>query len=369
VSKKLLLATGLNIVWLAACVTVKPAPPALPTTTSVVSVLPAPTSAPNLLFARNDDVWRAGLDGSLAEQLTVGGLLNWHSGEGNWLMAADYRPPQVSPDGQWVAQSQTGLDLVLIDTTTHAQLVVPGPGAPKAVWSLDSRYLAYVPEQNNHNDLYLYDLETHQSRRLFSADQDQVGLGVVNIVWSPDNRFIALACCFAQRQDQPTGRYSGKIKRIEVLTGAVETIGETSADFWGGAPRLCWTADGQVTQDVPRGVTCSYQPLSTTAFSPDWSLAAVLTPLPPATSLPKSASWTGGSLLTVKQTQTEQVVWQREIREASVNRIAWSPDGAYLLLDDELESSPIWRVRAEGASSVSTIIEDGFLLGLMPGIR
>ena len=152
------------------------------------------------------------------------------------------------------------------------------------------------------------------------------------------------------------------------VPGASELRRQAGAATFSTYP-MCWTADGQVTQDVPRGVTCSYQPLSTTAFSPDWSLAAVLTPLPPATSLPKSASWTGGSLLTVKQTQTEQVVWQREIREASVNRVAWSPEGAYVLLDDELESSPIWRVRAEGASSVSIIIEDGFLLGLMPGIR
>jgi hypothetical protein len=55
-----------------------------------------------------------------------------------------------------------------------------------------------------------------------------------------------------------------------------------------------------------------------------------------------------------------------ELAEAA-NRLAWSPDGRYLLLNHYYPGlSPIWRLPADGTSTPEPIIEEAYLMGVVP---
>ena len=49
----------------------------------------------------------------------------------------------------------------------------------------------------------------------------------------------------------------------------------------------------------------------------------------------------------------------------NTKKVFWSPDGGYLILDDDGNRSPIWRTKADGTGDVETILEDGFLLDVV----
>lgn len=85
-------------------------------------------------------------------------------------------------------------------------------------------------------------------------------------------------------------------------------------------------------------------------------------------SSPDDSFETGSSLLTVSAAATEVVLWQREI-SWTFRHITWSPDGRYLFLDDDLDRSPIWHISADGSGDLETVIEDDFLLGVIPQWR
>jgi len=270
--------------------------------------------------------------------------------------ATMYRPPQVSPDGRWISLSRTGLDLVLVNVASHTQKKLPRPGAPIVAWSPDSCFFAYVPESTtDDNDLYLYDVEAGRAERLLRLKSGEWG-DIRNVVWSPDNRFIAFACCFESQAT--TGDATGQIRRIEVATGQMDTVGEVKTSVASGS-QLCWTVDGHVTVDPDQGVRCSYRRRLPIALSPDGTLSASLSPLSP-----DDAWWTGPSALTVTKASTNEVVWQREMA-GNTKKVFWSPDGSYLILDDDGNCSPIWRTKADGTGDVETILEDGFLLDVV----
>lgn len=259
-----------------------------PVVTATPRETPARKSAHILFFARGDDLWRADLDGDDAqrldvERLTEEGTLNWQMERGNdfgdvWVNATMYRPPQISPDGQWISLSQTGLNLVLVEVATHKQKKLPRPGAPIVAWSPNSRFFAYVPESTtDHNDLYIYDVEAGRAERLLRLKSGEWG-GIRNVVWSPDNRLIAFACCFESQAT--TGDATGQIRCIEVASGQMDTVGEIKTTVASGS-QLCWTADGHVTTDPDQGVRCSHRRRLPIAVSPDGTLSASLSPLSP----------------------------------------------------------------------------------------
>lgn len=341
----------------------------LPTTTPATSAFVSPTSdSLVVLFAADDDLWRTDVSGSNLEQLTDGRILNWNIENGNdWLLAARWRPPQISPDGRWIALSSTGREVILVDVTTQKQSQIPGPGAPIVTWSPDSRYFAYSPDSSlagTSDDLYLYDIQKQQSRRLLQLEKD-VGVGIVSIVWSPDGRFLAFGCCFTA--DTSTGLFTGKIQQVEIATGNMEVVGEMWSSVGGGSPELCWTANGPLPgeaieeKDKIDGNPCSVKNrYESDATSPDGNLLASLSPTSPDDTL-----WTGSSLLTVKEISTDSLVWQREV-EPGTKRVFWSPDSQYLLLDDDRNHSPIWRIKADGSSELEIIVKDGYLLEIIP---
>jgi len=324
------------------------------------SALDAVTSDLVILFARDDDLWRTDLDGRLLERLTEGGTLKWGMAQrgDDWVQASAYRSPQVSPDGRWIALSQTGLDLILVDVATHMQTRLPGRGAPIVAWSPDSCHFAYAPEPVDGAQLYLYDVRSGQAERLIIIEEDTSGIGIRDVVWSPDGRFIAFACCFVSAHPEEQGDLVGEIQRFEVATRQTEAVGEIRASV-ASSQRLCWTADGQLiaTTSPAPAAWCSYTPpRSPAAISPDGLWFAKLAPI----SLGQS-DWNGPSRLTVGEVATGQVLWQQELT-ISAKTVAWSPESQYLLLDDELADSPIWRIRADGTADLEQIVEDGFLL-------
>ncbi|GAB4146733.1 MAG: hypothetical protein Fur0021_05000 [Candidatus Promineifilaceae bacterium] len=62
------------------------------------------------------------------------------------------------------------------------------------------------------------------------------------------------------------------------------------------------------------------------------------------------------------------VLWEKRMPAGRViNRVYWSPDGAVLFLDDTLTASPIWRIPVNGSGDWEVVIDEGYLLGILPG--
>ena len=355
-----LLIVVLFCVFMSACTPQILTPVTVPTMTPISNDFLSLGRSRFVFFARNNDLWRADLSGTNAQQLTEGEILNWEQGtDDERIEAARYRPPLVSPDGRWIVLSTTGLDLVLIDVQTRQSIPLPQPGAPVAAWSPDSQAFAYIPESNTPNrDLDIYEIPRGQVNRLLSFEAGE-GNNTRDIVWSPDSRWIAFACCFKSAQtDVYIGQLVGRIQQIEVSSRKVEAVGEITSSV-ASSSRLCWTAEGKIA--LGQGIRCSYASPPPYTLSPDGKQIAALAPVSA-----EDVSWAGPSLLTVSQTATGKLVWQRRLSAASIQTVIWSPDGQYLLLDDDREHTPIWRIKADGTNEPEKIMEDGFLLDIVP---
>jgi len=352
----------LCVVFCVACAagTNSPATMSLPEQTTS----PQSGTGPVFLFARDDDLWRMEVQVERVERLTEDGLLNWGMAEGHdWQLAAAYRPPQVSPDGRWIALSRTGRDLVLVNVDTKKWEQIPEPGAPVGVWSPDSRYLAYqghesplMPSRQN-DDLYVYDLQEQEASLLVSYDKD-VGVGIVSLVWSPDGTHIGYGCCF--ETGEAAGTFTGLIQQLEFSTGKITTTGEIKSSIGGGTPPLCWTNSGKLAPDAEpkEAIRCSYTPPPTGDMSPDGTLAASLA------SASSDGRWRGASVVMITDANSGEVVRELELG-VNATRVIWSLDGRYLLFDDRELNSPIWRINANGTEEAEEIVLDGYLLDVV----
>jgi WD40 repeat protein len=237
--------------------------------------------------------------------------------------------------------------MVLVDLTMAEPPRYSGPDGSIPDWSPDSQYLAYGAHR-----LVVYDVAADERTVVLSG----YGGGILNLVWSPDNRTIAFACCF--QEGGGDGVQIGEIQRVEVASGQVETVGETTLAIGGGVPAVCWSAEGQVVSKQENHVRCSYD-VGGNVLSPDGRWAAVLSVVPVDGELPVEPN-----LLSVWEVGSEVVVWERPV---AVSRVVWSPDGVYLLLDDNQADSPIWQVEADGTGEVEVVVENGFLVGVAVG--
>lgn len=314
------------------------------------------TGAP-LLFARDNDLWRADSNGQNEQRLTEGQLLaDWfaltESGDPWWWGGF---PPQIhiSPDGRWLVFTQNGHNLVLVDvTSTEATRISPlSETALIFTWSPDSRQFVF-----GRNTLKLYDVATNAITNLLSG----YGQGVHNPVWSPDGRFLAFACCFTEPDPGPyEGVLAGEIRQLELASGQVETVGETWNSVGGGTPDICWAADGTVGIDVVEPVTCSFNPQSMGVLPGDTRYAYFFIQSPDENEL---FHW-----LAVKDQASDAIFWEREV--PFTQRVHWSPDGQWLYLGNDyyyVEQAAIYRLLADGSGEAEMLLPNALLLDVIP---
>ena len=311
-----------------------------PPTATAVPLDPAAiqTGAP-ILFVRDDDLWRADVNGQNEQRLTEGGLLaDWFSlnaGGDFWWVGGFPPQPHISPDGRWIAFTQTGSNLLVVDVTgleetrTH-----PIESNLVFTWSPDSRYLAF-----GRSRIDLYDVRADQITNLLDVDSRDL----LNLAWSPDSRFLAFACCFVE-PDPYEGVVYGKVRQIEWATKQVTAVGETWARVASGSPSVCWSADGAAGIELAEPVSCSYERPYPSDSSPDGTQRAYL-------SLHPSDEAEYFHWLVVEERADDTILWEQEV--PLVQRVHWSPNGQYLIIGNDFfaEDPAIWRIPAGGGEA------------------
>lgn len=319
-----------------------------------------------VLFARDDDLYRADPDGKVVEQLTTGGRLGWGmaANDDDWWLEAMMQPPRVSPDGYTIAFAPHNTTVVVAGVQRpllSTPLEFSGSGV--LAWSPDSRWLAYAVDENDieRSQLAVYDLY-HQTTALLL---DEVMPDIRNLAWSPDGSRIAFGCCFVEDFDDEgeyLGTQTGDLRVVRVGTRQVETAGPLWSSIGGGNQGFCWTKDNQVAGVTAEDTAelssqCSTLPDGNTA--PDGQRRFFVTGPPQ----PDAAVETVYTLVVEDVSAGE--LWRRDL-ERGLSPQAWSPDGAYILLDDDANHSPIWRIRADGTGELEVLIEDAYLLAVVP---
>lgn len=365
---------------------------------------------PPVVLVYNDGVlMRTDVEGSGFEKVTaplgqVGDLV--------W-MYFQTNPPQVSPDGRFVivfnSVSSSRGNWQLVDLQTE-EIVVTGQGQSRLspTWSPNSQQFAYLDDEQ----ICVFDLI------LETNNCNVIGPDLIGAVWSPAGEQIAVA-----QADFAAEEFAGQVWLFEVATKMAKDIG-----IYEIPPQATineafeWTIDGNslliksTTENMPSvlysvidGTTVKFaQPVQTISPNGQYVLYksaeveqindGVKYPLPTNEICPRGTlklhSWdwspdnehfaylfscTGTNSsdrrwVTVLSIITGEILWQEEVTDIEsafpLEFLYWSPDGAYLLLDepDELyegqrQLSPIWRIAADGSSPLEIILEHGFLLG------
>jgi WD40 repeat protein len=326
-------------------------------------------------------------------------------GEQVWLTFAA-SPPQVSPDGQWLILYNGRGNWQLLDL---AQGVVKdvGQGQPRLspTWAPDSQSFAYLAD----NQLCIYQLESEANSCLFSGEN------LLGVSWSPNGQEVAVA-----QADFTSACCVGEIWIIHTADGSANMISTYSSPPEATTNQLFeWTAEGdsllvegdtsflyssidetimalqETAVDIsPDGQLVLYQggyvasldgtidyPLPINPVCPafkvgihhwDWSPAGDrLAYLSSCSSDEAVSNW-----LYVLDAQTGEIIWQKEITgieaQYPLEFLYWSPDGEYLFLDepDEIYDShplsPIWRIKSDGTGTAEIVVEEGFLIGVVP---
>ncbi len=312
-----------------------------------------------LLLARDDDLYRADAQGRVVERLTEGGALGWGmAAGGDWWIKAKSLPPAVSPDGHRIALSPDGRRVTLVAVGDPKSLEPLAPGSSIFAWSPDSRLLAYVAREDGAavDQLMIYDTYKATAAPLMAEGAPEI----TSLAWSPDGFRVAFGCCFEDGDSAAgePGTAGGRL-RVAYLGGQVSTVGALWRSVAGGTQTFCWTEDRQVKPiEGAAGATghCSSPPDRN--VSPDGQRRFDVF-IPPQ---PDPAVETVYQLVVEGPASGE--TWRRDL-PAGLWPIAWAPDGDYLLLDDTLSHSPIWRLRADGTGDLEVVIADGYLLDVV----
>jgi hypothetical protein len=337
--------------------------------------VPTPAAAPGadlaLLYVHDGDLWRADVSGAHRQRLTTGQPLAQRDrgrGEGcDWGGFSWGCPTHISPNGRWIAQWAGGSGMLLVDVTGGAQGWLPGPVSSNVAWSPDGRTLAWSPDPDAPGspagvvELYAYDTERGWVERLFQGDRDRWD-SLSHLVWSPDGRRIAFTCCL--EVILVNGEYKGDalldVHALDVARGDTRYLDRIESHL-GSGTSLCWTVAGGVTITREEGIVCSPVTRPREAWrSPDGALYASWVPADPEDRVGQ-----GASRLTVLRWDTREVVWERAL-DITVGALRWSPDGAYLLLDDGEPDTLIWRLSADGAGEPKVVIEAGLVIDVVP---
>ncbi|MEZ4516820.1 MAG: hypothetical protein R3C44_08270 [Chloroflexota bacterium] len=334
----------------------------------------------------------------------------------------DTNPPQVSPDGRWLveysAMDEATSRWQLFEATTGS-LIATGSGQSRLspTWSPNNVAFAFLGQ----NGLCVYSLESASEACSQIPTYDGTVLdpgvveGLIGAAWSPDGRHIVLVqtdtsdpCCtvwlsaldgskafdigtytlptHADTAEMIEWTADGRllIKTIEPDMGSrlysltedqqtityTEPVKDVSADgrwilYRSGK---VGDIDGSMIYELPTNEVCLQAALDNRnwAWSPDGEWLAFL--------LNCTAS-AEESRLYVLNAATGDVHWGKVLSKpvgafSPLNRLFWSPDGAYLLLDTAPDStqplSPIWQLVADGSDELDVLAENGYLVNVVP---
>lgn len=383
---------------------VVPYPFPLPTSNPSATPAAAPAEgAPLLIYRPDGHLYRASLRDGSGQQLTAQPLEDADDPDAVGAIVS-YRPPVVSPDGRLLALNGHWGGAAALDLTT-GQAIGAGRGVAMLApsWSPDSRALAYVAQDGQ---LCIYHLDNAPADCIFRSE------GLQDAAWSPAGALIAAAvvapsaegsadCCAGQVWlvdaaggeataigDYATGFESAPgeafawlsdgsglvIKRTTEGRSALYRIADGSTTYL-AEPALSVSPDGRTVLHTSGAVSgadgtarfalpgageCAGQLSITHAWSPDGSrLAYVL------------ACFAGGGqaaevspTLTMVETGNGALLWQQ--LASDLWPAGWSPDGAYLLLQDNTPNGgAIWRLGAEGGTP-ERVVEGATLLEVVP---
>ncbi len=330
-------------------------------------------------------------------------------------------PPQVSPDGRWLiehaAAGETTGNWRLFDATT-GELIATGSGQARLspTWSPDSVAFAFLDQSG----ICVYAVESASEACAPVVDFD--GTVVENLIgaaYSPDGSHIALA------QADP----SAPCCRVTVWLFALDGSEAFAIGAYEMPPQatsaemFAWTADGRLliktVEPDMNSILYSLTDLPTITYSrpvhdilPDgrWVLyrsgevgdvsGVVVYDLPTNEACPRaipgSNNWawspdgtqlafllncaaaTESSWVYVLDAATGDVQWAQALPRPAealypLDRLFWSADGAYLLLDGPDTTveftrplSPIWRLAADGTGELEVLVESGYLVDVIP---
>jgi WD40 repeat protein len=362
-------------------------------------VQPAPTGA--LLFYHSDGhLYRVALGGGQSRRLTSQPLTG--ANEPFIVDAAvGLAPPVVSPNGRLLALNGNWGGAAVLDLAIGE---VIGIGRGRAMlspsWSPDSRQLAYVTPDDR---LCIYNLNSEPDNCPFAPE----GL-LMEAGWSPTGSLIAAAVVTPPAEGS-SDCCDGRVWLVDAATGAaIDVAGFITGFEYARGEAFQWLADGSglaIKRTGDSGGSAIYRPGdgSVVAFDewiadvapdggtvlhPSGAVSAIdgtaLAPLPGAGDcaqfLRLAHAWSpdsrlayalrcgfddppaGANVLTVIDPATGVVEWQRAL-PVGLFPVGWSPDGQFILLDDAVTASPIWRLAADGTGEPEVVVEDGRLLG------
>ncbi len=378
---------------------------ATPTATATATASLAADGPLVLLYAPDGHLYRGAVETGLGRRLTTK-----PSALGD---IPGYGPPLLSPDGRLLALNGNWGGATALDLAT-GEVIGPGRGRGmhRPTWSPDSRKLAYMAANDQ---LCVYHLDDAPADCIFGNSRLQ------EILWSPTSEVIAAAVTDPLAADS-IDCCTGQVWLVDALTGEASAIPVAYATGFEAAPNevLAWLPDGtglviKKTADG-RGAIYHIGDGSRTDFaepilsvSPDGQM--VLHPsgavsnvdgrarftLPGAAGCPSGAhlvyvwspdgarlatTWVcfrtdGGSdpvaPLTVFDTAAGAPLWQQPLAPDTWP-VAWSPDDAYLLLQenatglqnyDQLGDYALWQVAADGGTP-ELVAQGAVLLATIP---
>ncbi|MBE2223876.1 MAG: PD40 domain-containing protein [Anaerolineae bacterium] len=320
--------------------------------------------------------------------------------------------PQISLDGRYLITStsvSSSRGKWQVTDLQTGEEVASGQGQSRLspTWNPDSQQFAYLVEEQ----VCIFDL-AEQTETCVTLAPDLIGAS-----WSPAGDYIAVA----QANFSEEGA-TGQVWLLQTTTKTAEKIGTFETPLEATVnDAFEWTDDGSgllikstheevasLLYRVDEGTTLPFsQPVHSLSPNGQYILyrAGAVGPVAGgiAYTLPVNEScmqpklglhnwdWSPDgknlayllscaevpltSWLSVLNASTGELLWQQEIANLPGNTypiefVYWSPDGAYLLLDepDELyegqrQLSPVWRVLADGSGLSEVVTDAGFLLG------
>lgn len=368
--------------------------------------IPTPVVAAPILFYDSGDLLRTDVIGGAALSLAP----VFAGGEPGAYFYTN--PPRVSPDGRWllvsISTSPTAGRWQLFDVMTGEQIAAGGGQSRiSPAWSPDSAAFAYLDE----GGVCIYSIEPASETCI------PVAADLIAAAWSPDGATIALVqmdtsieCC------RVAVRLFAVDENESFAIGVIEPPPQANTEEF-----MEWT-DGRLllkstSADVPSilynpvdGATLHYEGWIRDV-SPDGRLllddsgavigldGATAYVLPANEACPRpiltGANWawspegkqlafllncaaaSDGSWLYVVDATTGEIHWDKALPLPAgalypLDRIFWSPDGTYLLLDGPDTTaeftrplSPVWRLAADGSGELEVLKESGYLVDVV----